>query len=176
MERLTAWASLQHQHIKLSLLLRNQIPLTQPSLFRDFSGCIPRGVHGFGSIWQERQREKLDKRHLQMFFTMESITVYWLPPHLAVQHRVIFIHLNKWPIKFYALVCFNHQNNGGRPPHFYFIERQVKLTLLLIWLWTGKSVWLKYPCAIMFAERNLKFKKTTTACPLEKRLTFPTMK
>lgn len=51
-------SSIQHQHIKLSLLHRNHIHLTQPSLFRDFSGCIPRGVHGFGSIWRQTQRQE----------------------------------------------------------------------------------------------------------------------
>lgn len=75
--RLTACISVQHQQIKLSLLHRNQILLTQPSLFRDFSGCIPRGVHGFGSIWQQTQRQSLTQRHLQVIFSMEAITADW---------------------------------------------------------------------------------------------------
>lgn len=70
-------SSFQHRHIKLSPMHRIQIHLTQPSLFRDFSGCIPRGVHGFGSIWRQTQRQSLTQRHLQMIFSTGAITADW---------------------------------------------------------------------------------------------------
>lgn len=105
------------RNIKLSLPNRNQIPLTQPSLFRDFSGCIPLGVHGFGSIWQQRQRKRLTKGTLKCSFPQTPLQYIGLP-HTTVQHGLTFINLNIWSIKLYVLLCLHHQNNGGRAACF----------------------------------------------------------
>lgn len=55
--------------------VKNSDSLTQPSLVRDFSGCIPLGVHGFGSIWHHRNGTMFSKRHLERSFPTSSSTV-----------------------------------------------------------------------------------------------------
>lgn len=48
-----AWCPISVEDIQYVASTKWNTLLTQPSLVRTFSGCIPLGVHGLGSIWRQ---------------------------------------------------------------------------------------------------------------------------